>query len=302
MAKLSSKLSLKFLIGIFITVSITLTISHLSSVSSEIALVKKQTDEFGNTIAELLGKSCAVLIVEEEMPLLEKALDIVASKENILYTKITGLDGEIIAESPDGLSIDELDQESLFTYQRILTSPTDDSVELGILSLGISGNSEKELVYTLVGTIITEALMSFILITVATLIIFHLIVSKPLNYLEKQANRVGSGNFEEEITLDTNDELGHLAQTLNTMRGNLKESYQALEDHKEHLQEKVDEAVAELNTLTGLLPICSHCKNIRDDKGSWQGIENYIDKRSDAQFSHCICPDCLKEYYPSKES
>ncbi len=301
MSKISSKLSLKFLIAIFATVSITLAISHLSSVSSEIALVKKQTDDFGNTIAELLGKSCAVLIVEDETVLLEKALDIVASKENILFTKITDLDGEIVAESPDGLSIDELDQASLFTYQRILTVPTDESKELGLLTLGISGNSEKDLVYTLIGTIITEAMVSFLLITIATLIIFHVIVSKPLSYIEQQARRVGSGDFEEEISLSSKDELGHLAQTLDTMRANLKESYQALEDHKVHLQEKVDEAVAELNTLTGLLPICAHCKSIRDDKGSWEGIENYIDKRSDAQFSHCICPDCLKKHYPTMD-
>jgi hypothetical protein len=49
--------------------------------------------------------------------------------------------------------------------------------------------------------------------------------------------------------------------------------------------------------LKGLLPICSVCKKIRDDKGYWNQIEGYIQKHSDAQFSHGICPDCSKKYY-----
>jgi len=197
--------------------------------------LSKKTDDFGNTITELLRKSCAVIVVEEETLLLEKALDIVASKENTLFTKITDLDVQIVPESPNGLSIDDLDQESLFNYQRILTVSTNESKALGLLTLGISGNSEKDLVYTLIGTIITEAMVSFLLITIATLIIFHLIVSKPLTYLDQQARRVRSGDFEEEINFSSNDELGNLAQTLDTMLANLKESYQAREDHKAHL-------------------------------------------------------------------
>lgn len=53
-----------------------------------------------------------------------------------------------------------------------------------------------------------------------------------------------------------------------------------------------------INTLHGLLPICAGCKKIRDDKGSWNQIEKYIKERSDADFTHSMCPDCVKEYYP----
>ena len=54
----------------------------------------------------------------------------------------------------------------------------------------------------------------------------------------------------------------------------------------------------EIKTLSGLLPLCSHCKKIRDDKGYWNQIESYISARSDVDFSHSICPDCLEKYYP----
>jgi hypothetical protein len=57
-------------------------------------------------------------------------------------------------------------------------------------------------------------------------------------------------------------------------------------------------ALSEVKKLQGILPICSHCKKIRDDQGSWQGIENYVRKHSEAQFSHGICPECAKKYYP----
>jgi K+-sensing histidine kinase KdpD len=57
-------------------------------------------------------------------------------------------------------------------------------------------------------------------------------------------------------------------------------------------------ALEELHTLRGLLPICSHCKNIRDEMGNWIQLERYIDKHSDAEFSHGVCPDCAAKYYP----
>ncbi|MBD3276672.1 MAG: tetratricopeptide repeat protein [Candidatus Aegiribacteria sp.] len=57
-------------------------------------------------------------------------------------------------------------------------------------------------------------------------------------------------------------------------------------------------ALEKVRTLSGMLPICSHCKKIRDDKGYWERIENYISEHSDAVFSHSLCPECIKKYYP----
>jgi PAS domain S-box-containing protein len=54
----------------------------------------------------------------------------------------------------------------------------------------------------------------------------------------------------------------------------------------------------EITRLRGMLPICSSCKKIRDDKGYWNQIEVYIKEHSDAEFSHGICPECIKKLYP----
>ncbi|HIJ36174.1 MAG TPA: PAS domain-containing protein [Deltaproteobacteria bacterium] len=59
---------------------------------------------------------------------------------------------------------------------------------------------------------------------------------------------------------------------------------------------KVQEA--EIKQLRGFLPICSYCKQIRDDKGYWNQIESYISEHTETLFSHGICPDCAKKLYP----
>ncbi len=80
----------------------------------------------------------------------------------------------------------------------------------------------------------------------------------------------------------------------------LKKSETA-EKEKVKLVEKLELALSELKTLKGILPICSHCKNIRDDKGSWKELEDFIQDHSEAEFSHGICPDCIKKYYSNEE-
>ena len=60
----------------------------------------------------------------------------------------------------------------------------------------------------------------------------------------------------------------------------------------------LQEALAKIKTLSGLLPICSYCKNIRDDVGYWNKIETYIKEHTLAEFSHGICPECAKKYFP----
>ncbi len=67
---------------------------------------------------------------------------------------------------------------------------------------------------------------------------------------------------------------------------------------KEKLVSELNDTLAKVKTLRGLLPICSSCKKIRDDKGYWNRIESYISQHSDLEFSHGICPDCKARLYP----
>ncbi len=67
---------------------------------------------------------------------------------------------------------------------------------------------------------------------------------------------------------------------------------------REQLILQLQEALAQVKTLRGLLPICASCKKIRDDRGYWSQIETYIGDRSDAEFTHGLCPECAKKLYP----
>ncbi|MCX7725523.1 MAG: hypothetical protein N2053_01610 [Chitinispirillaceae bacterium] len=64
------------------------------------------------------------------------------------------------------------------------------------------------------------------------------------------------------------------------------------------LIEDLRKALKEVETLRGLLPICASCKKIRDDKGYWTSIEEYFTTHSHIDFTHTLCPDCLRLYYP----
>jgi len=61
---------------------------------------------------------------------------------------------------------------------------------------------------------------------------------------------------------------------------------------------ELQKALAQIKNLSGLLPICSFCKKIRDDQGHWKVLEEYIHEHSEAKFSHGLCPECLKIHYP----
>ena len=67
---------------------------------------------------------------------------------------------------------------------------------------------------------------------------------------------------------------------------------------RDQLFQDLQDALANVKALSGLLPICASCKKIRDDKGYWSQVESYIQTHSEATFTHGICPDCIKKFYP----
>lgn len=68
-----------------------------------------------------------------------------------------------------------------------------------------------------------------------------------------------------------------------------------------HTNAQLEQALAEIRTLQGLLPICSWCKKIRDDEGLWTQVEDYVAKHTEASFTHGMCPECAKTHFPGKQ-
>ena len=79
---------------------------------------------------------------------------------------------------------------------------------------------------------------------------------------------------------------------------NLRELTFTLIENLLFKKQELKESIKEIKTLQGIIPICSSCKKIRDDKGAWSRLESYISEHSEAQFSHSYCNDCIRELYP----
>lgn len=101
----------------------------------------------------------------------------------------------------------------------------------------------------------------------------------------------------EELERKVTDRTRELSETNETLLKEIAARKQANEE-KETLIAELQQTLSQIKTLRGMLPICSSCKKIRDDKGYWNQIETYIRERSDADFSHGICPDCARRLYP----
>jgi hypothetical protein len=71
------------------------------------------------------------------------------------------------------------------------------------------------------------------------------------------------------------------------------------EADRERLIEELQEALDRVKVLSGLIPICTHCKAVRDDKGYWQQVDSFMREHSDAKLSHAICPECAQKLMPA---
>ncbi len=116
------------------------------------------------------------------------------------------------------------------------------------------------------------------------------------NFEKRLRRQDGKAIWVEETTQAVRDENG---QTL-CYEGSFQDitERKRLWEEREKLIGDLQEALKKVKTLSGLLPICSSCKKIRDDKGYWNQIESYISTRSEAEFSHGMCPECMKKLYP----
>jgi hypothetical protein len=78
----------------------------------------------------------------------------------------------------------------------------------------------------------------------------------------------------------------------------IRRDYLALADKEKMHALELEASIAKIKTLRGLVPICPGCKKIRNDEGYWQQVEVYVSEHSEADFSHCLCPQCAKRLYP----
>jgi HAMP domain-containing protein len=115
----------------------------------------------------------------------------------------------------------------------------------------------------------------------ATMYLMETSVLSPLLKLINAISAIGGNDHvSKRLPVSGKDELGELETSINGML------------------DRIQTAHNEIRTLEGLIPICSYCKNIRDDEGFWQKVDEFIHHHTHARFSHSICPECAKKYFP----
>jgi hypothetical protein len=147
------------------------------------------------------------------------------------------------------------------------------------------------------------------------------LVFNPLKNIRKKALQISTDpkHLGEQIDLPEGKELAELVIAFNDMSIQLFEDrtqlenridkrtnelkianerlHQEIEERKQTISE-LEQTLNEVKILRGILPICSYCKKIRDDKGYWNQLELYLTEHSGAELSHSLCPECAKEHYP----
>lgn len=154
-----------------------------------------------------------------------------------------------------------------------------------------------------------------VLICLVMMLLLDRLVVRPVVLLNDSVSRIGEeADADGRVGIEGPVEIRRLAASINTMLAGVArvnqllagknallaqeiEERTELEQEREGLIVQLQEALAQVKTLSGFLPICASCKNIRDDSGYWKQIESYLSVHADVTFSHGICPDCAQKLY-----
>jgi PAS domain S-box-containing protein len=130
--------------------------------------------------------------------------------------------------------------------------------------------------------------------------VFEKVIAGDIEHSKFFENNILTRNGEERIvewhTTALTDDAGNVIATLSS--GTDITRRKLLEEEREKIISELQESISNIKILRGMLPICASCKKIRDDKGYWNMLEVYIRDHSEADFSHGLCPDCVKKLYP----
>lgn len=136
-------------------------------------------------------------------------------------------------------------------------------------------------------------------------------LSRRIVAMAVRCNQIALGRPAERIELRTYDEFDDLTDAYNTMSekleasraetgkalADLREAHDNLEVRVQERTRELEKAVEKVQVLRGLLPICASCKKIRDDQGYWLQVERFVERHTDARFTHGLCPECVGKLY-----
>ncbi|HNX96039.1 MAG TPA: HAMP domain-containing protein [Candidatus Aminicenantes bacterium] len=158
--------------------------------------------------------------------------------------------------------------------------------------------------YTLLALVFTIVVMVVVLIKFIHTW-WHIL--RPIGHLRRQVAEIAAGNYAARGDVPSGNEIGELCDNFNSMAASLQRDVderqeaerviRATAEQREKLIGELQSALDNIKTLQGLIPICASCKKVRDDKGYWGQVEEYIGAHTEARFTHGICPECARKLY-----
>lgn len=298
----------KFFVGMFGIVAllgVAIIVAVKTTVRDKLVVTLQQR---GVSSAQNIAANAVSPVLTEQFFQLELMLhELQAMDKEILYIFVLDPAGKVLAHTfsggfPAGLrETNPAPREGGPGVRRLATEkgevldivvPLQQGV-LGDVRLGLSEAGVKKDVDAIIRLIVWLIVGVLVLGSVAVAV-FDMIITEPLLVLARVAQAVGRGDMGQRADLRTSDEIGLLGEAFDRMI----ERRARAEEMKEELIEELQQALEEIKTLHGILPICASCKKIRDDKGYWNQIEAFIRERADVEFTHGICPDCARKIYP----
>lgn len=274
--------------------------------------VRRMLEEKLSRHAFVIGRQLASgsetgILTREHVLLSLRLRELVREEAGVEYAYLLDPDGTVIAHSfeggfPVGLARANSMSEGAPARIRRLRTGRGDILDAAVpIHGGRLGSAHVGLSGELVERDVNELLRTILLVCVAIIGSMALLgtfigtsLTKPVLELARLVKRVKEGSFDERAVVRSHDEVGDLATAFNDMI----EARGAHNRDRERLVVELREALDNVKMLSGFLPICAYCKKIRDDRGYWSAIEQYISEHSEAQFSHGICDDCMKKQHP----
>lgn len=146
-----------------------------------------------------------------------------------------------------------------------------------------------------------------LLLIILIFLFAHYRVIQPIAQVTSATLRLAQKDLDVQVPQqNVQNEIGALARAVGVFKDlaiQQEKNVAALEKasaERELLVSELRETLAEIKALRGILPICSFCKNIRNDEGYYEQLESYIHKHSGVDFSHTICPSCMQKHYPEE--
>jgi signal transduction histidine kinase/ActR/RegA family two-component response regulator len=250
-SKAFGKLGVKVISATLVCLSLGFLLQGLHTIQSEEQLLASQLDARGSGLARVGASSCLELLSGSDYPRIETLVkEIKRQDRDIVFVRVEDDDGKLIKQAgtvpnPKELALHDTCNVYEATIVDDLPAPLEDKV-WGRLILGLSTRSLTELKSERATTLALQAALAFAVIALLMFVLLRSTVAQPLSRLDQQATALGLGDLDTPIQLQSRDELGRLAVTLDNMRVNLRASYGEIQANNEelvHLGKLKDEAL-----------------------------------------------------------